>query len=295
MTVRTSLHLTSDGAAAADVRRWMETMVSDGHGVFRSTDLAVTERGAGANMSVDVAAGQCVIIGDEASTQGGYFLDNDATLNVAITAADPTNPRKDLIVAKIQDSDYSGATDAGSIVVVDGTPAGSPAEPAVPSNAIVLAMVDVAAAASSIVDANITDRRTATSGQRVLGGWQAWDTTGGLKAGGTAVTHTITYGKYRYLDDETVMAQCFLSVTGAQSGTVTLDLPVTAVASDGANIGTMYYYIAASTTHVAGVAAVTTSGAAIELNENNVTTGAGFAITPSASADEVVVNVVYEV
>lgn len=166
MTVTTaSLHITDNGAAAAPVRRFYEALYEGRQGPAGLDDLEVTEKSGTPDMSVDVAAGSCLITGTESASQGAYWLENLATLNVTITAADATNPRKDLIVAKVQDSDFSGATDAGSIVVVDGTPAGSPAEPAVPDNAVVLAMVDVAALASSIVDANITDRRTSTSGQ----------------------------------------------------------------------------------------------------------------------------------
>lgn len=165
MTVQTSLHLTNDGAAAEDVRRFMKRMFGKRQGVLETTDLAVTEKSGTPDMSVDVADGSCIILGDESANQGSYFLENIGTLNVVISASDPTNARKDLIVAQIEDSDYSGATDAGSIVVVTGTPAASPSEPAVPDNAIVLALVDVAASATSIVNANITDRRTSTSGQ----------------------------------------------------------------------------------------------------------------------------------
>jgi len=159
-----SLHITSAGATAQSVRRFYAALFDGRQGIATATDLAVTENGT-PDMSVDVAAGACLITGDESSSQGAYWVDNIGTLNVTITAADATNPRKDLIVAKVQDSDFSGATDAGSIVAVAGTPAGSPAEPAVPDNAIVLAMVDVAANETAIEDAHITDRRTSTTGQ----------------------------------------------------------------------------------------------------------------------------------
>jgi predicted secreted protein len=52
-----------------------------------------------------------------------------------------------------------------SLAVVTGTPAASPSEPAAPANSIVLAMVSVAALATSITNANITDRRFTQSGQ----------------------------------------------------------------------------------------------------------------------------------
>lgn len=137
----------------------MQTLSASSEGIGDSTDLNVTQRGAGANMSVDVSSGRCLVRGDEGSVQGTYHCVNDATVNLAIGAADPTNPRWDLVVAKVQDALYSGAVNAWSLAIVPGTAAGSPADPAVPNNAIVLARVVVGAAVSSITNANITDLR----------------------------------------------------------------------------------------------------------------------------------------
>ena len=129
-----------------------------GYGIVGPSDLAVTQNGT-PNMSVNIAAGKAFIDGTENANQGAYLAVNDATVNLAISASSPTNPRKDLVVAKVQDAEWSGATNSWSLAVVTGTPAASPAEPAVPANAIVLALVDVAANATSITNANITDRR----------------------------------------------------------------------------------------------------------------------------------------
>lgn len=120
--------------------------------------LAVLQNGS-PNMSVNVVSGHALIPGSEGSKQGVYSVTNDATVNVAITASDPSNPRIDLVVLKVQDSAYSGATNAASIVAVTGTPAGSPSAPAPPVNAVILAQIAVAASATSIVTGNITDRR----------------------------------------------------------------------------------------------------------------------------------------
>ena len=132
----------------------------DRGGVVGSDALEVTERGAGANMSVDVATGAAFIAGTEATYQGTYFVENRGVTNLTIAAADGSNPRHDLIVAKIEDSGYSGATDAWSLAVVTGTAAATPSFPAQPENSIVLAIVDVTAALGTISDANITDVRT---------------------------------------------------------------------------------------------------------------------------------------
>lgn len=128
--------------------------------------LAVTQNGA-PNMSVNVASGQAYIPGTEGTKQATYVVVNDATKNVTITAADGSNPRIDIIVAKVQDSVYSGAVNSWSLVVVTGTPAGSPAVPTAPANSITLAQIAVGAGVTSIVTGNITDRRFYAAG---LGG-----------------------------------------------------------------------------------------------------------------------------
>lgn len=161
MTVQNPpIFLQASSHPAEDVRRFIAAATRDREGILTSTDLAVTEKSGTPDMSVDVAGGRAFILGDEATYQGTYFVENRGTTNVSITAADGTNARKDLIVARVKDTAYSGATDAWELSVVTGTPAASPAEPATPNNAIVLALVDVPASDTSIENAQITDRRT---------------------------------------------------------------------------------------------------------------------------------------
>jgi hypothetical protein len=153
----------------ADVFRRALRALRENTGVVLTGDLAVAQNGS-PNMSVNVAAGIGVIDGTENAVSQGTYVDlNDATVNLAIAAADPTNPRNDLVVMKVQDAQYSGATNAASLVVVQGTPAGSPVDPATPANAIVLARVRVNAGVSSITNAVITDLRTSAQGQIIPG------------------------------------------------------------------------------------------------------------------------------
>lgn len=120
--------------------------------------LAVTQNGS-PNMSVNVASGQVYVPGTEGTKQGTYVCVNDATKNITITAADGSNPRIDIIVAKVQDTLYSGAVNSWSLVVVTGTPAGSPAVPTAPANSVTIAQIAVGTGVTSIVTANITDKR----------------------------------------------------------------------------------------------------------------------------------------
>jgi hypothetical protein len=141
-----------------------------GSGVI--SGLAVSQRGAGANMSVDVAIGDS-IIGRSDGTYGHPSF-NDAVYNVAITAADPTNPRRDIVIMYI---DYTQTPSTAvsnntngvvKIAVVAGTPAGSPSDPsdaAINSAAgsgnpwIKLARVRVGAGVTSIGTSVIDDLR----------------------------------------------------------------------------------------------------------------------------------------
>lgn len=159
-------------------RQAAQSMIN-GTGVVGANDLSVTQNGT-PNMSVNVAAGMIWIPGTLGSTtgmptnqtsqsayglpatftaQGSYCAYQDATVNLGITAADPTNPRFDLIVAAQQDAQYAGSNNQPVLSVVTGTPAPSPAVPAPPASSVVLAVIQVLAGVTSIVTGNILDVR----------------------------------------------------------------------------------------------------------------------------------------
>jgi len=170
MTARSPLYLENAGAVYNAIEdRQLIRAQTPSHGVFFVGDLVVTQRGAGANRSVDVAAGSVAVAGTEsAPAQGYYFQHHDATTNLPLDASDPSNPRYDLIVQRFRDSEASGVNDDGALVVVKGTAAASPAEPAVPANSLVLARVTVGAGVTSITNANIVDRRVYASSAGAL-------------------------------------------------------------------------------------------------------------------------------
>lgn len=128
-------------------------------GVLGAGDMAVTQRGAGANMSVDVAAGVAWIQGDDSGIQPAYRCYNDATVNLAVAAAHATNPRIDRVIAEVRDAVFSGVSTDWQLRVITGTPAGSPVAPSLPNNAITLALVSVPANDTTIENAQITDGR----------------------------------------------------------------------------------------------------------------------------------------
>lgn len=131
-------------------------------GILTSGALAVTQSGTPA-MSLSVAAGRAIVTNDEGNF-GKYVIENDGPVTKTIAASDPSNPRIDRIIAQIYDStDISGAVDAWALVILTGTPAGSPVAPTLPSNALNIATVAVAAGVTTIINANITDTRVRSS------------------------------------------------------------------------------------------------------------------------------------
>lgn len=160
MALRTPPSWLQNGTHPADNDRLTTTgVIWKSQGVADYGAMKVSQSATPA-MSVSVAAGHALINGTEVSNQGLYIAYNDAAATVAIATADPSQARIDRVVVKVQDSYYSGASNQVVYAVVTGTPAGSPVPPAAPANSLTLAYVAVAANATSIVNANITDTRT---------------------------------------------------------------------------------------------------------------------------------------
>ena len=154
-------HSAENDRLTASQITWAQT------GVRRTNDLAVSQSSPPA-MSVSIAAGWAVIVGNYTSNMGAYSVYNDAAVAGTITTADATNPRIDRICLTVSDSAYTGSTNTVAVNVVAGTPAGSPVAPATPTNSISLATVLVGAGVTTIVTANITDTRVRTEIDEVV-------------------------------------------------------------------------------------------------------------------------------
>lgn len=127
-------------------------------GTLYSTDLAITQNSP-LGMSVVAAQGWAAIVGTYQANMGVYQAYNNANAVLTISAANPTNPRIDLICITVSDAFYTGVTNTVAFQVVAGTPAVTPTVPSVPTNSIALAQVLVGAGVTTITNANITDRR----------------------------------------------------------------------------------------------------------------------------------------
>lgn len=122
-----------------------------------------TQQQASPNMSVLVSPGSAALASaGAAATRGPYIASSNSNVSVALSASNPTNPRIDVIYMQVIDTvaGDTGSSD-GIISAVTGTPSGSPAVPALPTNGICipLAQVLVTANATQILNAAITDVR----------------------------------------------------------------------------------------------------------------------------------------
>ena len=130
-----------------------------GYGVVGTNDLKVSAQTT-PNMTVSVATGTIYMANGDRFTPA-------ATTAFAITAADATNPRIDIVYVNL----------SGAIAYLAGTVAASPTAPSVPAGGQKLAEITVMAGATTIVSTAIADRRKTLTGEAwitptLLNGWK---------------------------------------------------------------------------------------------------------------------------
>lgn len=165
---------TTPGYDAIDRRR--ASMIGLQEGVLDPTSYMVTQRAAGATMTVDIAANvtdalgsgvAAVVQGDSVVAQGLYPVPpHSAVINEAITAAHATLPRVDMVVLEVLDHIHdSSGSNLARVRVVNGTATSGATldnrtgATALPASCLLLADVLVAGGATSITNAVIRDRR----------------------------------------------------------------------------------------------------------------------------------------
>lgn len=175
-----SAYVISANSHTAELFRQTAQSLISGAGVASQQQSLVVSQNGTPNMSINVNPGMVWVPGTLGSTtglalnttaqtayglpsahtsQGMYCAYNNSTVNLAVAAADPTNPRIDLVCASVQDAQYVGSTNTPVIQVITGTAAPSPSAPGAPASSVVLAQIAVAAGATSITNGNITDKR----------------------------------------------------------------------------------------------------------------------------------------
>lgn len=138
-------------------------------GVVGGGDLKVAQRAAGgANMSVDIAAGDAYVQVDSGVRNGLAHAYSDALENRLVAASHATLPRIDYVILRYNDSSIPAGAggDVPTLEVLAGTPTASVtldapgvSPPALPNDALLLAAILVPAASTSVVAGNIRDRR----------------------------------------------------------------------------------------------------------------------------------------
>lgn len=150
------------GAGGYDQAKYAEvfsTMCINGVDARRANKLAVSAQTPTA-MAVDVGTGEIWI--------NGYWGQNPSLLSLSIDAADATNPRIDSVVIELV---TTGSPGNMTPKIVKGTAAASPVAPTLTQTTTTwqyeIARVAVAAGATSIAAADITDMRGTLAGMNL--------------------------------------------------------------------------------------------------------------------------------
>jgi hypothetical protein len=115
-----------------------------------------------AGSTITVTPGAAIVQSAASATAGAYqaFLDANATL--ALTAADGSNPRADLVYLRVRDTDEdgSGFRDCAPVYLA-GTPAASPLIPTIPvgTSGIILGVINVPKSGSGSPTVSTTTRQ----------------------------------------------------------------------------------------------------------------------------------------
>lgn len=172
MAVRPVWGIDGVEAAGTDIRMQHSARMTpgvEGVGRARSGSLGkpvVVTAQTTPDMSVTVPPCSIEVAGP--SFVGSLPITNDAPLRLTVGTSSPTNPRKDLVVARFIGEEVQTPTSRKCVIeIIPGVAATTPALPATPINGYDIAVIDVPKGATSISNANITNRLTQTT---ALGG-----------------------------------------------------------------------------------------------------------------------------
>lgn len=191
--------LTSDFNASGNVAfsrmRMLLQETALQEGVYGTNDLKVVQRGAGANMSVDVGAGAAWVQVDTGTRNGLAHCYNDATANVVVTASSGSNPRIDQIVLRFNDTTIpTGSGNVPTLECLAGTATvgatldNRTGAAALPSDCLRLADILVPTSSTTVTTANIRDRRPWARGAFAVGTYTGANLT--TSSGSSALTNS---------------------------------------------------------------------------------------------------------
>lgn len=216
MTLRTPPSWLQNGSHPAENDRLSMQAIIATSGIINTSSLLVAQAAAPA-MAVQSAAGWGAIVGSFTTNMGVYQFYNDAAVQLTVTTANPSNPRIDKVVVTIQDAYYTGSSNTVTFQVIAGTPAGSPVAPATPVDSLSIATIAVAAGATSITNANITDTRVSVTTNLPVGDLTEVQAGTGISvASGTGPIPIVS------LSSTTGTGASVLAISPTMTGTVTL-------------------------------------------------------------------------
>lgn len=220
-------------------------------GVPHNAHFLVTQRAAGANMSVDVAAGRAWVSVSTTAPAGLAHVSSDTTANVTVTASNATNPRVDQIILRWNDTSIpTGSGNVPTLEVLTGTATSGATldnrtgAAALPNDCLRLADILVPATSTSVTTANIRDRRPWCRGvySRIV------RTAGNYSLTATVATEIDTTNLRRRVECSGVPLR--LTLSGMGSVDVANQVIIVGFFLDGAGVdstGALYQFTGAST------------------------------------------------
>lgn len=221
------------GSYTAQQDRINSRAASFDEGVVDRTAFKVTQRGAGANLSVDASAGAAIVTGDDQAFQGNYDVLSDSVVNVTGFVATSANTRYDIVGIQINDPNAGGAVGNNAVLTrIAGTQAATPVIPAVPNSFLPLAIIGpFTTSTTAITNAMIHDAYTGTgptgvTGMRLCAGFK--DTPGTSRDTYNAVAPNGWLMEFGQAVSRTTFARLFEHIGtthGPGNGSTTFNLP----------------------------------------------------------------------
>lgn len=182
-----------------DYRNLVDALFTS-EGVLGPASFVVTQRGAGANFSVDISAGRAVILGDDVASQGKYLVRSTGVVNVPTPSAPGAGTRVHRLVARIRDKLALGSGTYDWVFhLLEDTGSGTPA---LPASAVHLRLIWISAGQASVQTQHITDAPAIA--QTYNSGGLIAEATVGVAAAGSVSFQGIP-ATYRHL---MIVAQC---------------------------------------------------------------------------------------
>lgn len=152
VTIENNVPIYDRSGTAEEFAHYFSRFVSNG--VFMDTS---------SSFQVMADSGMSLIVKQGTAWINGYYAWAEIDESLTLSASSTLNPRIDRVVLRL---DLTQSGRAISLEVLEGTPAANPVAPSLTRNAniyeIALADIEIAANASSVSQANITDRRLDT-------------------------------------------------------------------------------------------------------------------------------------